>query len=182
MGWFRRRPRVAWLEPVARGDDVRRLGHRAARHPAARAATSGQETVTSAPASASGTTLEEWDAACEALACARTLSRCSAYQRRADATQAVAEHDRLINAHRGEVMTLNTQVTQLQRTVHLQRFDIETAHLPGIPSSLRAQLRSNGFETAADISERVREVHGIGDVRYHTLCDWRERMFSVVPP
>lgn len=63
-----------------------------------------------------------------------------------------------------------------QRVAFLDRFDVETATLPGIGAGLKAALIAESFETAADITAAVNQVAGIGPARYQTLLNWRRSL------
>ncbi len=56
----------------------------------------------------------------------------------------------------------------------LERFEIESAKIPGIGPAKRAMLESYNIETAADITESaVLNVPGFGPALYGRLRDWR---------
>jgi predicted flap endonuclease-1-like 5' DNA nuclease len=58
----------------------------------------------------------------------------------------------------------------------LKRNNLAQAHLPGIGPELRRRLTVAGIQTAADVTERVKETAGIGPARAAVLLGWRQQL------
>jgi len=58
----------------------------------------------------------------------------------------------------------------------LRMHSLYGASIDGLGEKLKARLRINGINTAADVSYRMRHVDGIGYVKRQALQDWRQRL------
>ncbi len=113
------------------------------------------------------------------------LSACEAWQapladlaqrfdaKRSAAARAVRDYEQQLERYKRELAGLTQQVQELQRADFLRRFQVDIVSLPWLSTSLVAALRSEGIETAADITADVDQVPGIGPKRKEQLLLWR---------
>jgi DNA-binding helix-hairpin-helix protein with protein kinase domain len=84
------------------------------------------------------------------------------------------QYESIQNRFLAELESLKRESHSRQMQVHLEQFEIAKARLNGIHNSLVVALRSNGIETAADISvAAVLRVRGFGEKRTALLMNWR---------
>jgi len=96
-----------------------------------------------------------------------------------------AKYDDLPMQRARRLQQLSEQRRQKQLSDHLDRFEIESARIPGVGAAKVAMLSSHGIETAGDIEEnKVLSVPGFGEILTQRLLRWRqlqERKFTFDP-
>jgi hypothetical protein len=90
----------------------------------------------------------------------------------------ILDFDRKINGLNQKEIDEKSRALNTLQEYHIQSFlrnhAVAGSWIPGIGAAYKSRLISNGFNTAADIDWRVRNVHGIGPTRQAALSQWRQ--------
>jgi DNA-binding helix-hairpin-helix protein with protein kinase domain len=95
------------------------------------------------------------------------------HSKRGELSRLADEYQKIPDWIRREKEIVNNRRYELQKHAFLDRHYLRDADLPSIGRGLKMTLVSEGFETAADISQRVLQVSGIGPTRSSVLLGWR---------
>lgn len=99
--------------------------------------------------------------------------------------ESIRQYEKLPEEERRQLEILQRNLQKSQLLAHLQKFSLAYANIKNIGTSRKAELRSFGIFTAADITQRaILSVPGFGPARTDLLLRWRaecERKFVFNP-
>jgi hypothetical protein len=91
---------------------------------------------------------------------------------------AIAERVRLVQLERDEI---NAELRALQK-IHIAKglahAYIRTTSIPGVGPKLKDRLAGYGIMNAAQITEKISELHGFGEAKRVALISWRQSVIA----
>jgi DNA-binding helix-hairpin-helix protein with protein kinase domain len=85
-------------------------------------------------------------------------------------------YENLAQIRQFKLQQLEAEAGEIQLWEFLDQFEINDAEIKGIVAPIKAALLSHGVETAADVTEDVRQIPSVGRSQAERLLEWRRSL------